>query len=245
MNSNRRLANLESKTPGTSNWRNSAPLCELLGLVDGLHYPFRQFGGRVGKLTAVHQQRQAYQRAGIVWQIDGGDSRGWKRSQRTRDAMQADGLISVSRDGELRVCLTIAGDRAARTALGLPTVDSWLPRRLLDLLSELEPDRPGKWIAESSIAGTGDRAGLADCLLPLLSGGIVESLSSTVGEVFYRQTGAPLKTSREDDPQSTNDDPGDRLTKVYSDAFIASLEGRERIEPQDSELIIPLPASRP
>jgi hypothetical protein len=245
MKTSRRLTQLESKTPGTSNDQNLQPLCELLGLVDGLFTPHRQFGGRVSTLTAVHQQRREYQNAGIVWNLTDGTARGWKQAQRLRDAMQAQGWIDIHRDGELRVRLTTAGDSLARQAMALPTINSWLPRRLLDLITELPADRPNGWISESSIAcETGDRAALADCLLPLLSLGIVESLSSTIGEIFYRPTGQCRPRCREDGSGIAIDGQVDTLLESYQAAFEAALSSRERIEPTDSEVVIPLPATR-
>jgi hypothetical protein len=153
--------------------------------------------------------------------------------------------VTIHRDGELRVRLTTQGDRIARAALGLPTVDSWLVRRLAEMLSELPEDRPGGWVSESSIAGDqGSRDGLADCLQPLLSLGIVESHSDTEGRIYYRQTGQQLPTATEVAPESTNNEKAEHLNEVYSQAFEAALSGRERIEPTDSEIVIPLGASK-
>jgi hypothetical protein len=246
MTTAKRLAQLETTAPSQTGNKYLPQLVELAGLVDGLHWPFRQFGGRVGTLTSIVQQRRQYQRAGIVWNLADGSARGWKRSQRIRDSMQAEGLIALHRDGELRVRLTPTGDRTARAALGMPTVNALLPRRLLDMLHELQEDRPGGWVSEFTLAGIdGDKLALAKVMLPMLSGGIVESHSSTTGEIFYHPTGEPLQTSPGAAPESTIDEQADQLTKLYNDAFNSSLAGRERVEPTDSEIVIPLPASRP
>ncbi len=245
MKTSRRLFQLETKMPGTSNNQSLEPLCELLGTVDGLFFPHRQFGGRVSALTAITQQRRQYHRVGIVWNLADGSARSWKSAQRLRDSMQAQGWIDIHRDSALTVKLTILGDSLARQALGLPTSNNWLPMRLTEMLSEFEPDRPGGWLSENTLVGdTGDRAALADCLLPLLSLGIVESLSSTVGEIFYRPTGQCLPQCREDGSGIAIDGPNDNLLESYQSAFEAALSSRERIEPIDSEVIVPLPASR-
>jgi hypothetical protein len=244
MKASHRLFQLESKSPSASESQNLGPLCELAGLIDGLHFPFRQYGGRVSVLTSIGQQRREYRRAGILWNLADGTARGWKSAQRLRDSMQAAGWIDIHRDGELRVRLTTAGDSLARQALGLPTSNNWLPMRLTEMLSEFEPDRPGGWLSENTLVGdTGDRAGLADCLLPLLSLGIIESLSSTVGEVFYRKASEP-PASPEDCSAMAIDGQVDALLESYQSAFEAALSSRERIEPTDSEIVIPLPASR-
>jgi hypothetical protein len=246
MTTAKRLAQLETTAPSQTGNKYLPQLVELAGLVDGLHWPFRQHGGRVAKLTAIVQQRRQYQRAGIVWNLADGSARGWKQAQRLRDALSADGLIGIHRDGELRVRLTPTGDRTARAALGLPTVNALLPRRLLDMLHELPEDRPAGWVSEFTLAGIdGDRQALAQVMLPMLSGGIIDSHSSTTGEIFYRPTGEPLAASPEDALQTPNYGQADQLIKVYDDAFNASLAGRERVEPSDSEIVIPLPASRP
>jgi hypothetical protein len=233
-------------TPGSQTNHHHLPqLVELAGLVDGLHWPYRQHGGRVSVLTSIVQQRRACRERGLVWSLADGTARGWKSAQRLRDSMQAAGLVEVNRDGELRVRLTTQGDTLARQSMALPTINSWLPRRLLDLLTELPEDRPEQWVSELAIAGTeGDKQALANVMMPLLTGGFVESLSSTSGEIFYRKVNEP-PASPEDAPESSNDEQGDHLNEVYSQAFEAALSGRERIEPADSELVIPLGASKP
>jgi hypothetical protein len=245
MTTAKRLSQLEMQTPANrTEAKHLMPLAELAGLIDGLHFPHRQFGGRVSTLTSIVQQRRAYQERGLAWNLADGTARGWKQAQRLRDAMQAQGWIDIHRDSALTVKLTTAGDSLARQSMGLPTSNSWLPRRLLDMLRKIKPDRPGGWISELSIAGeTGDRAGLADCLLPMLSLGIVESLSSTVGEIFYRKASEP-PASPEDGSGIAIDGQVDALLESYQSAFEAALSSRERIEPTDSEVVIPLPATR-
>jgi hypothetical protein len=247
MTTSRRLVQLEQATSGSrTTSQHLEPLCELLGLVDGLHWPYRQHGGRVAKLTSIVQQRRAYRERGLAWSLADGTARGWKQAQRLRDSMESQGWIRVHREGELRVRLTTQGDCIARAALGLPVASGWLPMRLAARLSEIEPDRPGGWLSEFTLAGTkSEKQALADCLLPLLAGGIVESLSSTTGEIFYRPTGQQLPDSPEDASESMNDEQGDKLHAVYSQAFEAALSGRERIEPTDSEVVLPLSASKP
>jgi hypothetical protein len=218
-------------------------LCRLLGQVDGTLFPPR-FAGDSGRYAADVLSVRDYLGGGVTFAVDTNEDTtaqaGWKRSQRVRDALSAQGWIVV--DANAKVRLTQRGDVLARSLVAQASLNDIQPRVAFELLKKLPADRPAGWICESTLFGASDDSEyyqqFSELMLPLISFGFIEVASSTIGRLFYRslvdELPSPIDvTVGEYDPE---------LSQVYTDSFIAAIKTRHLRE-CGSELVIPLGAS--
>jgi hypothetical protein len=243
MSTRRKLYKLESRSPD-----NPADLhrdlCRLLGQIDGICFPVR-YAGDSGRYCSEVLSGRDYLNGGISYLVDASDDTsqqaGWKRSQRVRDALSAQGWVVV--DANAKVRLTMAGDVLARSLVGQASLNDIQPRVAFELLKKLPADRPAGWLSEVSLfriesTNSDDYQACSEITLPLIGFGYIEVASSTIGRLFYRSLVDELPPA-EDRPAG---EYSSELSSTYTDAFIAAIKTRHLRE-TGSELVIPLSAS--
>ena len=80
-----------------------------------------------------------------------------------------------------------------------------------------------------------------ELVLPLLTAGVVESIPSTVLQVFYRLTNRPMpEVAQPPEVEQTGDSS---LWDVYAKSFNGALASLDQLQ-KTNEIVIPLPATR-
>lgn len=249
-----RLDSFESRdASGIGN--HAAALADLLGKVDSLFWPFRYSLER-GNPAAIEDRRQLYFKRGIEWSgTNSGDELSTKANERQRRSMSRAGLIrcrSAKAKAAVFVRFADGVEDTTRRLLGLRQLSD-CRLALAMLITKFNEShgwcRRGGWVAECRLfdsdyterpKGSNWWADF-DSLLPLLTAGVVESRSSTVGHVFFRPTGVELPESTGFDANTEHDDS---LFKVYEDSFHTGLHDREHWTHDSAEIFIPLSATR-
>lgn len=254
MSVKRRLRALESVEAGGIA-EHARALYQILGWSDGIHTPSRD--ADAGRLAQVWHLRQQAIQQGVEWAgaETGGTARGWKTNERQRTALATAGLVTITqRPGTPLLKLKPQVEHDLRRALGLETVakiDAEIFLAELDHAAESGEHwtRPGGWVSETHLSGTTYAENpsstaydpLAWLLLPLISFGVVESLTSTIGALFYRRVQGATLPEVDDDRELPELPEG--MDDIYLDGVDAAREAMRRVR-TTSELAIPLSATR-
>ena len=236
MSTKRRLKALEatSATDGTDTLL--VALGRLLGIVDAILTPPR-YGGARGEYAAAVDARRRYLQEGIKFTSGSGQGAGHVADHRLRRALEAAGWVTLH---ESRVRLTPLGDRVARLAVGT-AVDHIAYEAVLGRLGQTDgwdDPRPGGWRSELDVFGRGGDQRDLDVLLPLLSGGHIESTSSTLGIVFYRPTGKAWTEIDTDTAYS------EAASQAHTSSYIEAITARKSRRYDGCEVFCPLSATR-
>jgi hypothetical protein len=149
-------------------------------------------------------------------------------------------LVSPITSSGQTVGLTITpkGDALARSLVGLKTCADcrWTLERLQRLQAEQSPVHERRLWQEDCTGDPFAWSHLEEGILPLLSAGLVEATSSTVGEITYRATDIEITTPSVDAVADA------ALEASYFDSF--NLERMQLAESEDDtgEIYIPTPA---
>jgi hypothetical protein len=128
----------------------------------------------------------------------------------------------------------------ARLAVGT-AIDHWAYQLILDRLNQTDgwsDPRPHAWRSELDLFGrAGDQRDL-DALLPLLSAGCVESISSTIGIVYFRPTGKAWTEIDTDTAYS------EAASQAHTSSYIEAITARKSRRYDGCEVFCPLSATR-
>jgi hypothetical protein len=211
-------------------------LGRLLGQVDACLTPPR-YGGPRGAYAAAVDAIRTYHNEGVKFVSGTGRGASHVADHRVRRALETRGWVTLH---ESRVKLTALGDRVARLAAGV-AIDHWAYQLILDRLNQTDgwdDPRPGKWRSEFDLFGRAGDMGDLDAMLPLLSAGCVESISSTLGVAYFRCTGRPWVEV--DVATEYNEAASD----VYTQSYIEAITARKSKRYEGSECFCPLSATR-
>jgi hypothetical protein len=240
-----RLKNLEQQAPPDDSLspRARIELVRLVGRLDALFLPWRVSvtdSKHLRSQVVIVRRQQAYrnQTEGIELRAVGASD--WRVAQETRRELITLGLVSPITSSGQTVGLTITakGDSLARSLVGLKTVSDcrWTLERLRKLQSEGSPVHERRLWQEDCYGDPVAWSHLEEGILPLLSAGLVEATSSSVGEILYRATDIELSVPSVDAVA----DPS--LEACYFDSFNLERMQLAESESDDGELFIPLPA---
>jgi len=235
MTMRKRLKALEgTSTDGTDGLL--VALGRLLGIVDAVLTPPR-FGGPRGAYAAAVDARRSYLREGVKFVSGSGRGASHVADHRTRKALEAAGWVTLH---ESRVRLTPLGDRTARLAVGT-AIDHIIYQAVLGRLGQTDgwdDPRPHGWRSEFDVFGRAGDMGDLDVMLPLLSGGHIESTSSTIGVVFYRATG---KARVEVDVAT---EYNEAASDAHTSSYIEAITARRSKRYSGCEVFPPIAATR-
>jgi hypothetical protein len=239
VNTRKRLAKLESGSQATPSPEH---LVRLLGLSDGWAWPTRHTSSR--NYSAQQLARREVFEKGIAYSPSGGGADARQRDHRLREAMVQAGWCESLRGGRLR--LTIAGDTLARSYVLQRGLDDLCVKVAFEILQRHPEDRPGKFISERTLFSleptqrdTAEWHEQSEWILPLISFGFVDVMSSTTGEIFYTAVADDLPTVEPLECKYNGD-----LCQLYSDEFSAVLQKRRALARCGNEVFIAAPASK-
>jgi hypothetical protein len=240
-----RIRNLESQSPpdDTLSPRSRTELVRLVGRLDALFLPWRVSvtdSKHLRSQVVILRRQQAYrnQTEGIELRAVGASD--WRVAQETRRELITLGLVHpVSSNGQtVGLTITPKGDSLARSLVGLKTCADcrWTLERLRKLQAERSPVHERRLWGEDCVGDPLAWSHLEEGVLPLLSAGLVEATSSSVGEITYRATDIEIT------PTSIDVVADAALEACYFDSF--NLERMQLAESEDDtgEIYIPTPA---
>ncbi len=236
MSTKRRLKALESTATTSTPDTLLVALGRLLGIVDAVLTPAR-YGGPRGAYGAAVDARRRYLQEGIKFTSGTGRGASHVADHRVRRALETRGWVTLH---ESRVKLTALGDRTARLAVGT-AIDHWAYEAVLGRLGQTDDwsdPRPNGWRSELDVFGRGGDQRDLDVLLPLLSGGHIESTSSTLGIVYLRPTG---KAWTEID---TDTEYSEQASQEHTDAYCREIVARKSRRYDGCEVFPPIAATR-
>jgi hypothetical protein len=236
MTMRKRLKALETGTTTDGTDTLLVALGRLLGIVDAVLTPPR-FGGPRGAYAAAVDAIRTYHTAGVRFTSGTGRGASHVADHRVRRSLETRGWVTLH---ESRVKLTALGDRTARLAVGT-AIDHWAYQLILDRLNQTDgwdDPRPGGWRSEFDLFGRAGDMGDLDAMLPLLSGGHIESTSSTLGVAYFRPTGKAWTEIDTDTAYS------EAASQAHTSSYIEAITARKSKRYEGSECFCPISATR-
>ncbi|MFN6130758.1 MAG: hypothetical protein ACK6DC_21240 [Planctomycetota bacterium] len=240
-----RLSALEREAPKADDLskRGRVELVRLVGRLDALFAPWRVSVRDIQSLramVAIRQKQQGYREGVFGLELRAVGASDWRAAQETRRELVAASLVEpITQSGQTQgLRITSLGDSLGRTLAGLKRAADcrWTLDRLRRLQAVKRPVSERRLWAEPCVGNPTTWAHLSEGILPLLAVGVVASLSSSVGEVYYVATDGDYS----EPPIEAESEP--TLSDAYFDAFNKERAALAESEPDTAELFIPIPA---